>query len=519
MQKILKILRLETLSELCLILLSFVLFMAKSWENSIHSVDSALHARLALEVTKNGWVPALPMPSYGALDPRPFFNDQPFTLFYFVGQWMRLLGPDAWSARFIPGLFGVATIYLLLLIGRKYFGRAVGFGAALILMLTPMFLQASARFQLDPSMTFFILLSFFFWLKRNDSGTVASVVGAVLFKAPTGLLVLPAGFLCDLLRSRGFTLSSIRRVLTISFFSILFILLFWWMVNRIAGQDLFLDYFQRQVWGTSVNGRFEDRQYDSLFFFKVFVRQLWLWILILLFGLGYRLFKRDLSFSLEEFRSEPFYLSCAMTVVLVLVVSAVRFQAVNYFMPAFPFIALILALLIQNVISRFWVWMENFVVHATPITMFALLIFPVTLGPEMMPAFRHFAPFIQTAGDCSDSVMFIDGNLYGGKNTYFCQIAFYTGRKVLPSSCDQALELIHERKPAWILLSGNDQVNCLKNQELSEYVTRIQFGSQYLWGIYPVGRSQFDLTPLLRQLEPPLDCKPKELRDSPWLRL
>ncbi|MBU6153086.1 MAG: hypothetical protein KGP28_02180, partial [Bdellovibrionales bacterium] len=191
----------------------------------------------------------------------------------------------------------------------------------------------------------------------------------------------------------------------------------------------------------------------------------------------------------------------------------------NYFMPAFPFLALIFAVLIGKMVPWFWDRVAKFVSYATPIAMFSLLVLPISFGPEMMPAFRYFAPFIQNSGSCSDSVMFIDGgSLYGGQNAYFCQVAFYTGRKLLPSSCEDALRMIEEKKPAWVLFAGDAQVRCLKNMELPSYVTRLKFGSQHLWGVYQSDQAEFDLTPLYRQLLPPVDCKPKELKSTPWIR-
>ncbi len=114
-------------------------------------------------------------------------------------------------------------------------------------------------------------------------------------------------------------------------------------------------------------------------------------------------------------------------------------------------------------------------------------------------------------------VMFLDtGGIYGGQNTYFCEIAFYTGRKELNSNCNDALEKVKKIKPAWILFSDNGK-DCFKNDPLLEYPTRIKFGTQHLYGIYPMSSSEMDLTPLYRELKPPVDCKPMELKNTPWI--
>jgi hypothetical protein len=77
---------------------------------------------------------------------------------------------------------------------------------------------------------------------------------------------------------------------------------------------------------------------------------------------------------------------------------------------------------------------------------------------------------------------------------------------------------IKEKKPAWILLAGDAAERCLKNEDLPQYLSRIKFGSQYLWGIYPQESRELDLTPLYRELKPPVDCVPFKLEDTPWIK-
>ena len=92
--------------------------------------------------------------------------DQGFLLFY-LGRATSLL-------------FGLGTIYLTFLLGKRVFNRAAGYLSAIFLAISPFHIFFSQVFKVDISLLFWILLTVYFSLNIYEGGGLKNYLGAGL---------------------------------------------------------------------------------------------------------------------------------------------------------------------------------------------------------------------------------------------------------------------------------------------------------------------------------------------------
>ena len=527
----------QWLSGIALTATAFVISMGKPWESLLQAWDSALHARIALQVSSGGILPSLPA-HWGSLDvpSSPVYNDHPFTLFYLTGKFMRLFGANAWSARFIPSLFGVLSVWLLYRMVKKQFHHGIALLASLLFLLTPLWFQNTARFQLDPAMIFWILLSFHFWREVHVEAPVVRLTPALFaglsagmaaaFKTPVGFLILPVALITDLGLERRRSKESFISWLVLVVASLLPPLVVWGITARTGGIELVKDYFERQVLGTAMGGRGFGQTRDPFYIWGV-LRQAWLPGLLLgALSLTTLLILRWKSRKpLLTPWSRDLKLHAVSACVLIGILSSLRFKYPYYFLPAFPFLSVLVACLVDSAFMasgrRFIGKLLDFVIipagFALPLL---LVILPVPLTAEQFPALRKFIPFIQTYATPSDRVLYINHTQpYGNDGDAYPEIAFYTGLTFTGSSCEGAPRKAGEVKPEWIITSGKSAGECLSIETLKAYPVRLKAGNQFLLSNrMPSARPDgaFDLTPLYRELGVTLDRDPPALPATPF---
>jgi len=267
---------------LALLCLSSVVFLGKSYETTLQALDSAEYARLALEASRT----PLHLPiAQGTLGPGHWehgFNEQPATLLILNGFIMRALGPSAWSARLLPGLFSVGCVLLTYLIGTLLFTEAFGALAGFALALTPEFIGYGARFHLDTPFIFFILLSFVGFIQRRFWLTSIAAALGLWIKSPVSFLIYPAAAL-SLTMTRSFTAKE-RRWLLKSLVAALCVGAVVWIFTGLFGSwNLVTDYWQRQVFGTAVGGR--GQSISAWVFAEILLKRYWPWLPFLAYSL------------------------------------------------------------------------------------------------------------------------------------------------------------------------------------------------------------------------------------------
>jgi 4-amino-4-deoxy-L-arabinose transferase-like glycosyltransferase len=432
----------------------------------------------------------LPIPPAG-------FNDHPFTLFYLNGWIMRALGATAWSAKLLPCLFSVGCVMLTLLLGAALFSPTTGLLAGFVLALSPEFIGYGARFHLDTPMTFFILLSFWGWKKRSIALTGIAAGLGIWMKNPVALLVFPAAGLSLLLSAR-----LNRRELTrlsLAFFLALGVgSLIWIVIGSVGGWNLVSDYWHRQVFGTAVGGRNFGRS-EPFLFLQVLRRHYWPWLILLIVAL-YQTFKKKL------WKKENDALVLSGALVVSVFISMMKFKFPHYFVPAYPFLALVAVAPFQSWLDARSESAQRWLIAFQLLASAVLLASPISLSPEMFPALKHFDAFIQSYGNCNDRVLYVEGQQpYGSHDDYGAEVGFYANRELVPVDCAGAPGAVEKLNPAWILVSGTNLAQCLPGAQ-AKFQTRLRFGNQYLLSRVMPKEDAFDLTALEREHRAPVDC-------------
>jgi 4-amino-4-deoxy-L-arabinose transferase-like glycosyltransferase len=501
---------LKNLAFLALAALACVVYMGKSYETSLHALDSTTHAMLALETTSQGWKPILPMPNFST-NKRPdlTFNDHPFTLFYLSGQFMRAFGPEAWTARFIPTLFSVGCVVALAVLGALLYSPAAGLVAGSILLLSRDFILIGSRFHLDTPMIFFIIVSFIFWIRRNWLGMGIAAGMGMWMKTPVALLVFPAALL-ELVLTRQVTRELFFKLVGTGFLALATASVIWIATGVMGGFELVRDYWVRQVWGTAVGGRGNPQAPDYLLGIKLLKRTYLPWLGLLVASVAVGLYKK-------RYRTREFALAFSAALIVEVFISSIKFKYYWYFLPVFPFLALLCVDPLRDWLRRqekkVYV---SFIALGTLLPAFLLAV-PVSFGPENFPGIRKFSPIIQHYGNCSDSVLFIDGGQpFGGELDAIYELSFYTQRKILHGTCAEAQSLLDMHRPAWVVSMTSNIENCLSAASRKDYPVHYRYARQsMLTQKVPVAEST-NLTPLTNELKPPRDCKPQPLPMDPY---
>jgi hypothetical protein len=509
--------------------LASVTFLGKSYETSLRGIDSNIHAAVAMSVTsgKNAdgtrsFKPVLPIPirNFSAsaparpgsqLDPDRYFNDHPFFLFWVNGLIMRALGPDAWSARILTALFSVGSVLLTFLIGHSLVSRSFGVVAALLLIFCRDFVLTSATMSLDTALVFFILLTFWFWIRRQWVALgIAAGVG-LWIKTPLVLLIYPTAMICHALKKapqRGF--AQWGNLLKAGVVTIVVGSTFWIYVGTTGGWELVTDYWSRQLWGTAIQGRGQSQGTDWGFFFY-YVRTGFLpGLPFLIVGLVQVIRRR-------RFTETAFLAPAVATLILATIVTALRFRLGHYVTPAFPFLALISAYSVRGWSARHEETLYAGVTIVALLLTSFLLTTPVALGPEAFVALKRFIPFIQTHGRCDDVIALVPGGEpVGADLDYRLVLNFYTGRPVQTVDC-QGLGSLHPT-PAWVILSLENFDRCLPAEARKTYPTQLRMGSQMLLSTQEKSTALLDLTPLVLELKAVTDCQAPPYPQDLWHR-
>jgi hypothetical protein len=488
-----------------LLSLAFVAFLGKSYENTLRGIDSNIHAEVSMSATSpRSKLPKLPMTAPHvdtSYDTQSNFNDHPFFFFWMNGTVMRALGPSGWSARVLTATFSVGCILLTVGLGTLLHSRLLGFIAGIFLLFTRDIILTGATVSLDPVMMFFILLSFLLW-KKNHWKALGITVGIGLWiKTPVVLLVYPTAFLVHGIR--GELQENLKKLLTSFAISIGLGSMIWVITGVLGGWQLVQDYWIRQVWGTAIGGRNQIEGSSPWMFFRMIRNGFLPGLPFLILGL--------IQIVRKKLLSHPAVMISGVAVVIVgLAITPMRFRMDYYFNPIFPFLAILAAFSIHDVLrSAERSFYTTFSCLVPPALAF-LLCTPTTLGPEAFVALKRFIPFIQSYGNCDDDILLVSGGEpIGSSHDYGLVLSFYTGRRVDVESCTTAGASIRKNRPEWVVISQDNLNQCLHSEERNYYSTQIRMGSQVLLSDVIPKTAQIDLSPLERELKPIVDCMPQ----------
>ena len=518
--------------------LAYVAFLGQASHVSLRGIDSNIHARVSLNVTAKGIAPDLPIPNRyvtnehsqnnktRAPDRQKFsgpeaeyFNDHPFTLFWLNGWIMRLLEPTSFSARLLTASFSVGSVYLVYLLGALLYSSTFGILAALFLIFTRDFLLTSGTMSLDTALVFFILLSFNFWLRKKWLWLGLTVGIGLWMKTPMVLLVYPTSTLVCLMYRLCFRKSSplgeySREHLNFRWLASLGLALFvgswiWIYSGLVGGWPMVLDYWQRQVWGTSVLARGEVPTQDVFFFFRTIRTGFLPGLPFLIYALIKVVFKKQAV--------RPWFVVPLVAVLIVSTfVTLMTFKLGHYFTPVFPFMALLSAYSMADFLEKFKSKFLKGVQLLCTALFLVLVVSPIELAPEAFVALTKFETFISTHGNCDDTVVLVPGGEpVGSSHDYGLHLSFYTGRRVQVIECSKVNLNLQSAFPHWMILSDENFRSCLSEENRKKFGTPYRMGTQVLLSRY-LATSDVDLTPLLLERKAVKDCESPEYPQDLW---
>jgi 4-amino-4-deoxy-L-arabinose transferase-like glycosyltransferase len=182
------------------LLLGFCLFFyflnLNRWD--LWNPDEPRYAQVAREMIQRGdWIL---MHFNGKV-----YADKPPLFFWLIGLSSFLWkGFTSFSVRFPAALFGTLTVLVTFLIGKSLFSLRTGFLSGLILATSFQFIYLSTRANIDTTLTFFIAVSLFCfvrWYRKLPGLDHFSIYGFFIGMALATLVKGPVGFILPLLIS------------------------------------------------------------------------------------------------------------------------------------------------------------------------------------------------------------------------------------------------------------------------------------------------------------------------------
>lgn len=141
---------------LSLALASFLIFYQIN-KNFLVSFDEAWYAEVSRQMLVTGNFLKM------SWNEQPFF-DKPPLFFWLQVLSFKILGLNAFAARFFSALSGLLTVFLTFLVGAN-FNSATGFFSSLILLSFSLFINQARFANLEMMTSFFITLAIFYLLK------------------------------------------------------------------------------------------------------------------------------------------------------------------------------------------------------------------------------------------------------------------------------------------------------------------------------------------------------------------
>ena len=196
---------------------------------------------------------------FGSLDPANFITvDKPPLATMLMGLSVRLFGLSAWSILLPEALAGIATVALLFVAVRRYFGTLAAFIAALVAALTPAAVLIFRYNNPDALLTLLLVGSAYCFMRGLEEGRLRWVIASALLvglafntKFLQAYLILPAFALTYFVAAPG---SIARRLgqLLVALGTVL-VTSFWW----IAAVDLTPATARPFIGGSTTNSALE----------------------------------------------------------------------------------------------------------------------------------------------------------------------------------------------------------------------------------------------------------------------
>ncbi len=169
------------------IFISLILIFTNLGVNHLIPWDEAIYAKVAKNMVVNNQYIVLHWDSFIS----GWFEKPPLYIWLMTG-FMKIIGFSSLAARIPSAIFGLLTIILVFLTGKKLFNKTSAFISSLALVTSVHFLYYSRTSMLDVTATFFITLSLYlYWNAKSKD----RVIYWILSGLSTGFAVMTKGFI------------------------------------------------------------------------------------------------------------------------------------------------------------------------------------------------------------------------------------------------------------------------------------------------------------------------------------
>lgn len=361
-------LRIKNLGIALIGILAFTLIFYGLGTNHLIPWDEAIYANISRNMVRSGnyivqnWIPGT------------VWFEKPPLFMWLMAASMKVLGVSSLAARLPGAIFGLLTIVVTYMFGKKLYNRTVGLIASFILLTTVQFLYYSRTAMTDVTATFFITTALFFYWNTvsNNRYRYWLLAGAfaglgVMTKGVIGFLpflVMTIFEIYLILTDRSFL--SKKRIFSyiLSVLASVAVFMPWHMeMYRRFGQQFLANYIGYHVLERATSS-IEDKGRPWYWYFTVLKVSMRVWFIALLGALPISLLnamfgnmkKEYKSFTLviEKYRENIFLLVYAVSIFIFF--SMATSKLVWYITPIYPALAILVAVFIYRVI-------ENISVH------------------------------------------------------------------------------------------------------------------------------------------------------------
>ena len=331
------------------------------------------------------------------------YFEKPALQYWATAAAYTLFGEHQWTARLWSALTGFLGVFMVFFTGRRLFGPAAGWYAAMVLSSSLLWVLIGHVNTLDMGVSFFLAAAVCaFVLAQHDSTDArargrwmlaawCAVALAVLSKGLIGLVLPGAALVLYVLAERDWRLAG-RLRLAAGGALLLALTLPWFIAVSRANPEFFHfffihEHFERFL--TKQHGRYQPPYY----FIPVLLAGMLPWTIALIDALA-RTWKRDPQ---QRFQTQRFLLLWAAVVFVFFSVSDSKL--VSYILPIFPALALLMGVRLTQTSARALAWQTL----PAALAGFALLALLPNIGryaSREVPVemFRDYADWLIAAG-------------------------------------------------------------------------------------------------------------------------
>ncbi len=268
-------------------------------------------------------------------------------------QFPLFFSESFFSYRFMMVLFSLLTLILIFIFCLEYFSGFIGYISIFVLLTTSLFVDFSTKVNTDIGFTFFTFLGFYFWIKsfKKNSFSYFSGLSFGLAVLTKGLSIFPyigAIFIGLLVFYSKDKFTNFCKLV----FIFLLVIVPWHIFEYIKNGNTFLQiYFVEHLFRRANIALDFHFNTGRLFYVKLFLKEFNFWLVSLLI-IPISLIKKKIIINKNQ-KTEIVSLLFLIVILTTFSISTVQTRIAWYALPLYPFISVIIAYLINEILISF----------------------------------------------------------------------------------------------------------------------------------------------------------------------